>query len=234
MKKNTVIIPARGGSKRLKNKNILNFCGKPLISWTIDAAIQSKCIDRVIVSTDSQEIASISASHGAEVPFIRSSHLAADETTTSEVVLDAAEKLGLPDASRVVVLQPTTPLRTAKHIDDAIALFNSKKAHGVVSVSEVKHSPIWCNSLPKDNSMENFIDAKYLNKRSQDLPQFYSLNGAIYIYSLEQLRRNKGIFYSKDVYAFVMPLTKSIDIDDKIDFLTAELIKNYEDSLDVD
>ena len=127
MSQKIVLIPARSGSKRLKNKNVKLLGGKPLICWTIEAALKAKCVSRVIVSTDSEIIRDIALSAGAEVPFMRPQYLAEDDTTTSDVVMHASSALDLKNEDIILILQPTSPFRTAQNIDDAFALLGHKK-----------------------------------------------------------------------------------------------------------
>ena len=192
----TALIPARGGSKRLPRKNIKSLCGKPLIAWTIDVAKESKYIDSVVVSTDDFEIKEVAEKFGASVPFLRPESLSNDNASSFDVVKHTIEFLNINKLNHLIVLlQPTSPLRTVKELDDALELFISKKAFGVVSVSECEHSPLWTNTLPENLSMSGFIRSEVQGKRSQDLPKFYRLNGSIYIYKTEALLEHNQIFY---------------------------------------
>lgn len=221
----TALIPARGGSKRLPGKNIKLLCGKPLIAWTIETAKASKYIDSVIVSTDDIEIKKISEKFGAEVPFIRPDYLSHDTASSFDVVKHAIEFLHINKVNHLIVLlQPTSPLRTVEELDEALELFFKKSAHGVVSISETEHSPLWSNTLPTDSSMANFIRAEVQGKRSQDLEKYYRLNGSIYIYKTQELIRNSHFFYNNAVYGFETSLGNSVDIDTELDFLIAETI----------
>ncbi len=216
------IIPARGGSKRLPRKNILPLAGKPLIAWTIDAAKKSKYLDRIIVSTEDKEIAEVSRNYGAEV-VNRPGHLATDESSTVDVILDLLEKIER-SYDYIVLLQPTSPLRNEKHIDEAIELLFKKNADAIISVCEAEHSPLWMNTLPEDGKMNNFLSPNLLNKRSQDLPKYYRLNGAIYICEKESFKKYKSFFLKEKVFAYIMAQIYSVDIDTKIDFLISEVI----------
>ena len=216
------IIPARGGSKRLSRKNVLPLAGKPLIAWTIEAALRCGAVGRVVVSTEDPEIAAVAESCGAEVPFMRSPGLATDTTTTIDVVLDILSKL--PQAGRVVLLQPTSPLRTARHIDEAAKLMDVRGAKAVVSVSEAEHPPEWSNPLPEDGSMDRFLRDDLKNKRSQDLPVSYRLNGAIYIADARMLIQERTFLPCRGAYAYRMDRESSIDIDGKVDFILAEIL----------
>lgn len=222
-KKVLAIIPARGGSKRLPRKNILPLHGKPLIAWSIDAGLNSQYIDRVVVSTDCENIAQVAVNYGADVPCIRPSEIATDTSSTDSVILHFLSTL--PDDDKpdvVVILQPTSPLRTVLDIDQALRLLIDKKAEGIISVCECEHSPFWSNTLPIDGNMDGFIKKEY-NKRSQDLPICYRLNGAVYIFTHEKLIR-EGLSLNNSVFSYIMPNERSVDIDNLIDFKIAETI----------
>jgi N-acylneuraminate cytidylyltransferase/CMP-N,N'-diacetyllegionaminic acid synthase len=228
LKKELVIalIPARGGSKRLPKKNIRPLLGKPLIVWTIEHARASRYIDRVIVSTDDEEIAKIAQKHGAEVPFMRPKELATDEAKGIDVVLHAIEFLDkqLGKDFVLVCLQPTSPLRTSEDIDKALEEFlKNPKAEAIVSVCECEHHPLWSGVLPEDRNMKNFLKPDIINKNSQELPKYYRLNGAIYIGRASYLRKNKS-FFGEKTYAYVMPSFRSVDIDTILDFKFAEFL----------
>lgn len=221
------IIPARGGSKRLPRKNLLPVAGKPLISYTIQAGLQSHFIDELMVSTDDTEIARVSVECGATVPFMRPSELANDETSTFEVVRHAIDYYKTIEGrlfEYIVLLQPTSPLRDEVEIDNAVLFLQKNKADAVVSVSEPDHSPLWCNTLPDNLSMEGFLreDVKY--KRSQELDQYYRLNGAIYILSISRLMEEKTFFLKSNIFAYIMPQKKSVDIDTALDLKLCELL----------
>ena len=208
------IIPARGGSKRLPRKNVLNLSGKPLIAWSIEAALQSSYINKVIVSSDDGEIISISEALGASI-IERPAKLASDTASTFETIKHAIENFEVYDY--VVLLQATSPLRNVQHINEAIALLNSKNADAIISVCETNHSPIWSNTLPDNGSMAGFIEDELRNKRSQDLGIYYRLNGAIYICKTEKFLLEKSFFLKENIFAYVMDKKSSVDIDDKID-----------------
>lgn len=218
------IIPARGGSKRLPNKNILPLAGKPLIVWTIEAALDSQLFDMVLVSTDSQAIADVSMSAGAAVPFLRPAELASDTATTNDVISHMVEWIEAQHSpvAKVVILQPTSPLRDADDIKKAMELYDEKRASAVISVCELDHPIQYCNHLPANLSMDGFI-SRMVSRRSQDLISYYRLNGAIYIFD----RKFVGILsdvYSKGSFAYIMDKRKSVDIDDEYDFNFAEFI----------
>ena len=213
------IIPARGGSKRLPRKNILDLCGKPLISYSIEAGLKSKYISEVIVSSDDEKILQISQKFGADI-IKRPDYLATDTSSTFDVLEHTINSLEKYDY--IVLLQPTSPLRNEKHIDEAIELLNEKDANAVISVCETEHSPLWCNTLDEELNMSNFLSKEILNKRSQDLPKYYRINGAIYICKTEELLKNKGFFLKDKVFAYIMDKKDSVDIDEEIDFKLAQ------------
>jgi len=219
------IIPARGGSKGLPRKNIIPLLGKPLIAWTIEQAKESRYIDKVIVSTDDREIAEVSKKYGAEIPFLRPKELAEDDSKVIDAILLVIEWIEKNDMyyDLIVLLQPTTPLRTSEDIDNSIELLFSKKAQAIVSVCEVEHHPHLANTLPEDGSMENFLSFELANKNRQQLPVFYRLNGAIYLAYLDYLMAKKG-FFGEGTYAYLMQRRKSIDIDNDIDLKFTEFL----------
>jgi CMP-N,N'-diacetyllegionaminic acid synthase len=226
-KKILAIIPARGGSKRLPKKNILELAGKPLIAWTIEAALDSKLIDEVMVSTDDKIIAEISKEYGAIVPFLRSEELSGDNSDSMNVIFDVLDKYidRGQEYDYVLLLQPTSPLRTSTHIIEAILQLNDKQADCVVSACPCEHSPLWANVIPENGSMNGFIRPDIIGKRSQDLPQYSRLNGAIYLAKVEKLFKHRD-FLSEDmtVYAYKMESSSSVDIDTLLDFQLAEMI----------
>ncbi len=219
------LIPARGGSKRVPRKNLTPVAGKPLLAWTIEAARSAQRLDRVVLSTDDDEIAELGLRLGAEVPFRRPSELATDTAAGSDAMVHAVRSMAaLGEAfDYVVVLQPTSPLRVGADVDAAIELLLAKQAHAVVSVCKTDHPPEWSNTLPDDLSMRDFLRPEMRHTRSQDLPTSYRLNGAIYIHECQRLLRNEGVEMDELTYAYVMPRERSIDIDEVIDLEIADL-----------
>lgn len=215
------IIPARGGSKRLPRKNILPFAGKPLIGWSIDAALSSKYVDEVIVSSDDTEILSLANESGVE-GMLRPSYLASDTATTIDVISHAVTSASR-DFDYIVLLQATSPLRTSMHVDQAVETLFVKNGDSVVSVSKAEHSPHWMNTLPPNGSMRDFIREDVAEKRSQDFEDYYRLNGAIYIIETEKFMSLKSL-YTEKTYAYIMPENVSVDIDTRYDFVCAEAI----------
>lgn len=224
---NTVlaIIPARGGSKRLPNKNILDFAGKPLIVWTIETGFKSEYIDEVFVTSDSDKIIDIAKKNGANI-IKRPQELATDEASSFSVIEHALNEIDI-DYNFTILLQPTSPLRNNRHVDEAFELLIKQKADAVISVSEMDHSPLWSNILPPDGSMDRFLNNDVLNIRSQDLEKYYRLNGAIYICTTGRLLEEKTFFIKDNIYAYKMDQYESVDIDKEIDFQYAKfLIEN--------
>ncbi|USD32712.1 MULTISPECIES: acylneuraminate cytidylyltransferase family protein [Vibrio] len=225
------IVPARGGSKRLPGKNIKCLHGKPLIQWAIESASDIEEISRVIVSTDSPEIAKIASQSGGEVPFMRPKELASDTSSSTDVVKHALkfyERQG-EYFDYVLLLQPTSPIRNAEHVTEAIKLLQLKEADAVVSVCKSEHSPLWTNTLPDDLSMDQFITDDIKNTRSQDLPSFYRLNGAIYLSNVKRFYEESTMLLSSNIYAYKMDNECSVDIDHELDFLVAEAILKYKE-----
>lgn len=225
------IIPARGGSKGLPGKNIRETAGKPLIAWSIEAARQSCFVDEVIVSTDCEKTAQIAKLWGGHVPFLRPPELATDTAKGMDVILHALSwrQALSPPIDLILVLQPTSPLRTAEDIDQAIALFFTKNAKVVVSVCPVDHHPWWSNTLPEDGNMGDFLRPEVINTNRQELPPFYRLNGAIYLADAPFLHETQS-FMTSETYAYVMPLECSVDIDTLLDFRLAELLLRERDA----
>jgi len=219
------LVTARGGSKGLPRKNIRPLLSKPLIAWSIEEAKKCRFIDRTIVSTDDEKIMDVARKYGGETPFLRPKRLAQDRSKMVDVIIHALDRLKASGHryDLFVLLQPTSPLRTAKDIEGAIKLFSSKKAKAVVSVCEAELHPYLANMLPKDNCMKNFLRADVMDKNRQELPKYYRLNGAIFAANCGYFRRYKS-FYGKSSYAYIMPQDRSIDIDSEIDLSLAEYL----------
>jgi CMP-N,N'-diacetyllegionaminic acid synthase len=220
------VIPARGGSKGLPGKNIKMFCGKPLIAHTIEQARQSNYIDRVIVSTEAEEIAQISLEYGAEVPFIRPMELAGDNASTIDVLLHAIN--WLEDVDRyafdiLLLLHTTTPLRNVEDIDGCIALMVDEKADNVFSVAESHRNPYF-NMVEEGSDGFVMLAKEGCFSTRQAVPKVYDMNAAIYVWWKSVLKEGKKIF-TKKTKAYVMPKERSIDIDDDLDFKIAEFLQ---------
>jgi len=220
------IIPARGGSKGISGKNIRPLCGRPLIAWTIEAARQSNSLSQIIVSTDDSEIAHIAQAWGAEVPFLRPAELARDDTPGFATVLHTIEWIETtfqyqPDL--IILLQPTSPLRTAQDIQAAIRLHYEKGADSVVSICPVHQHPFWMKQLDEEGRMRDFIAQIQPVSNRQDLSSVYALNGAIYLARRDVLKQRKT-WYTERTYGYVMPAERSLDIDTLWDWRLVEIL----------
>jgi CMP-N,N'-diacetyllegionaminic acid synthase len=215
------LIPARGGSKGLPRKNILPVCGRPLLEWSVVAAKTSRFIDRVVLSSDDEAIIAAARACGCEAPFRRPHELASDTTPTIDVVLHALD--ALPGYDVVVLLQPTSPLRTAADIDAACERFAASGASACVSVSPAEQNPHWMYRLGDNQLLLPIVETSVEATRRQDLPKVYVLNGAIYVADATWLRRTRT-FLTKETVAHVMPAERSLDIDTESDFQTFKRI----------
>lgn len=213
------VITARGGSKGLPGKNIRPMAGRPLIGWTIQAARESSLIDLTVLSTDDEGIAEVARQCGCEVPFMRDPALAADDTPSIDVVLDVLDRI--PGYDLIVLLQPTSPLRMADDIDNAIRACVSSGAPCCVSVREVEESPYWMYVLDSDNRMQPLLPGPLRATRRQDLPPVHVLNGAVYVARVDVLRRERT-FVAAGAVGYPMPKHRSVDIDTEQDWLIAE------------
>jgi CMP-N,N'-diacetyllegionaminic acid synthase len=221
-KKILALVTARGGSKRLPKKNTRLLNGKPLISWSIEAGLNSKYIDDVYVSTDNEEIARISEEYGAKVPFLRPQSLALDDSKSIDVIIHAIDKLTDNDYDYLFLLQPTSPLRSSKVIDDSIEFFIEKEADSVIGVTKNDHPIEWANKLNKDLLMNNFYDS--LKRLSEKTEESYVINGAVYFCNIKRVLQSQSLIFDSKCYGYVMEKKESIDIDYDHDFLLAELI----------
>jgi len=218
------IIPARGDSKGIPQKNVRLLCGKPLIAYTLEAALSSKLIDRVVVSTEDEEIAEVSKRYGAEV-ISRPSELAQDDTPSLPVYQHAIrhlEKMEDYCPEIIVILQPTSPLRIVEDIDRAIEGFMKAKYDSIVSVCEVEHPPQWMYTLAGNRLKPVIKDGGNVTRR-QDAPKVYRLNGAVYVTSRDIIMKENRVL-GRDTRAHIMPLERSIDIDTALDLKLAELL----------
>ncbi len=213
------LIPARGGSKGLPRKNVLPLGGRPLIAWTVRAAMDVACIDRVVLSSDDDEIAQAAREAGCEIPFRRPAHLAQDTSSTADVVLHALQEL--PGYEWLVLLQPTSPLRTAHDIDAAVRLCHATGAPGCVSVTEATQSPYWMYRIDQGMSLQPLLDTEERHGRRQDLPPVFVLNGAVYVVRIDEFLSTRR-FVGPGTLAHVMPQERSIDIDTADDLETAQ------------
>ena len=221
-KKVLALIPARGGSKGIKNKNIINLCGKPLIVYSIEAELKSKYIDNVVVSTDSESIAEIARTYGASVPFMRPAEYAQDHSKTIDVAIHAikffSEHRDYYDA--LVILQPTQPLRTVEDVDRAIEKYYEQEVD-LVSVTPVENHPLLIRSIGENGCLNNLLNMNSTCRR-QDMPDYYCVNGCIYINKISRIHENTS--FNDNKMPFIMELAHSVDIDNPNDL---ELAKYY-------
>ncbi|MCI9173996.1 MAG: acylneuraminate cytidylyltransferase family protein [Lachnospiraceae bacterium] len=223
--RNIAVIPARSGSKGLKNKNIKLLNGKPLLAYAIEAAQNTKIFDRIHVSTDSEEYAKIGIQYGADIPFLRDTATSSDAALMWDAMRFVLSKYEEYEEhfDTITVLQPTSPLRTSEDIAGAFRFFKDKQANMISSVCEMEHSPLWSNTLPEDLSMKDFEDEKLAYLPRQSLPVYYRENGAVYILKVEHLFSVSNV-YKEKCYAYIMSKEHSIDIDDEFDFAIAEIL----------
>ncbi|KYP11482.1 MAG: cytidylyltransferase [Limnobacter sp. CACIAM 66H1] len=217
------LIPARGGSKRLPNKNLLPLGGKPLITWSIETAKDIPEIVDILVSTDCEKIASVAKTAGACVPWLRPSHLATDTASSIDVCMHGLDWY-LENREKVdglLLLQPTSPFRTRETIKKAMKIFSKYPNSAVVSFSAAESHPYWC-FRPTEGKMIPFLsDAFSLETRSQDLPEAYVINGSLYLSSPDYLKTHLSFFGADVKPIFIDNRTESIDIDTQWDFFIA-------------
>lgn len=226
MRKLIAIITARSGSKGLKDKNIKSLNGKPLLAYSVEAANKSGVFDTVHVSTDSQEYAEVAKSYGADEPFLRDVQNSGDASSSWDAVrevLQKYEELG-KHFDICVLLQPTSPMRSAEDIRLAYDLFEKEEARSLTSVTEVDHPVQWCFKIDNTYSMKDFASSPYKEYRRQQLEKYYRENGAIYIVSTSDIMDSSFDFYTEQCVAYVMDRNRSIDIDTLQDFIVAETI----------
>lgn len=215
------IIPARGGSKGVAKKNIRIVGDKPLIAWTIEESKKSKYIDHLVLSSDDPEIIQVAQSYGCHIPFVRPKHLAQDTSSSIDVVFHAIDQI--PGYDLIVLLQPTSPLKTVSDIDLCIEKCFKSKTKSCVSAREVNDNPHWVFSLNNENQMIPLLNPEKRPSRRQDLPNFYTFNGAVYVASTEFLRENRS-FLSPETVIHIMDSETSIDLDTEFDFQVLDLL----------
>lgn len=224
----TAIIPARGGSKGLTGKNIRPLRGRPMIAYTVEEALKARSIGEVIVSTDNSEIAAVAQRYGADCPFLRPGDLAGDDSRAVDTYVYTVDRLTQERGQRMdalVVLQPTSPLRTAADIDGATELFFAKNADSVVSYTREHHPISWHRHLDPDGRILP-VPEERLENRQQLTPTYYP-NGAVYVFSCSLLRQRR--YYGSASYAYVMPAERSVDVDTLEDFNYAEFLLELRD-----
>lgn len=225
------MLPARSGSKGIKDKNIKELNGRPLMYYAISAIIKSSSYNKhecyVMVNTDSERYADIAQRCGAKVPFIRAKELAGDKSAIIDTIKDTVSYF--ENINRLfdifAMVQVTSPLITAKDIDRAVGMFEKDETLDTInSVTEAEIMPLWCNTLPHDLSMKGFIGRDVRTKNRQELPCFYRITGAIRMTRWNSLKKNNYDWYEGNVKALIMSQKASIDIDSEMDFKMAEII----------
>jgi CMP-N,N'-diacetyllegionaminic acid synthase len=221
------IIPARGGSKRIKRKNLALLAGKPLLVYTIEAALAARRLTRVMVSTEDPEIAAVAKQSQAEVPFLRPPELAQDYSTSLQVIKHVLDTLGREGAvfDGVALLQPTSPFRTGKHIDAAIERFEKTAADTVTSVCAAEEHPFYAWKLAEEGELTSFISLECQTMDRRDLPPVYFENGAIYVCARSAL--DQDCLYGQKVISYQMSRFDSVDIDTPLDLQWAEFLLYY-------
>lgn len=222
------IVPARGGSKGIPRKNLVSLCGRPLIAYTIEAALGAQMLTRLIVSTEDEEIAGVAMSLGADVPFRRPPELASDDARSLPVVQHAVRQVEDEEGSRydvIVMLQPTTPLRTSQDIDEGIRLLLDSGADSVVSVVDVgAHHPFRMKRIDDDGRLINFVDQGFEDMRPrQELPRVYIRSGDLYI-SRRAVVMEQSTLVGTDCRAVVIQEERAVNIDTPLDLLRAEQV----------
>ena len=229
-KKILAIIPARKGSKGLKGKNIKELCGKPLIAWSIEAALTSKYLDEVVVSTDDKTTIDIAKKYGASAPFLRPEYLSSDVATTFDVLKHTINfyKSELnKEFYYIVLLEPTSPLRDFSDIDNAVEQLIYSDASSIVGISKTEgQNPAFLVNKDKDNFISYYASKDMSSLRRQDVKDIYFFDGSIYISELKSLLDRKT-FYHDNTIGYEMPKCKSLEIDDIYDFIMVEAIMKY-------
>jgi len=229
------IVPARGGSKRLPGKNLRSVGGKPLLTWTLAASVGAATVDRTVLSTDDEELVVSAAQQGFTDVLMRPATLASDDATTESVithVIDTLKDQG-DEFGYLVLLQPTSPLRTARHIDQAFAVVKEKNALGAASLCRTEHPREWMGKLSEDGLLDSFICETSLQYQSQVFAPSYLVNGAIYIVSVKEFLAQKTVFLPSGMAAFVMAREDSVDIDDAYDLRLADWLMRQRQAVDV-
>jgi CMP-N,N'-diacetyllegionaminic acid synthase len=222
------IVPARGGSKAIPRKNLALLANKPLLAWTMEVALEAALLDRLVISTDDPEIAEVGKKLGAEAPFLRPTELASDTSTSMDVILHALRWFADNENYRphyVLLLQPTSPLRTATDIRESIKLALTKHADSVVSVCETHQHALWMKGVNEEGRLVDLYPQSAAPTRRQDLPPVFALNGAIYL-ALRTFLLSERTFISDRTYPYVMPENRSLDVDTPWDLYLANLILN--------
>ena len=218
------VIPARSGSKRLPGKNHRLIAGKPLIAWTLEASLGSVVVDRTVVSTDDSSVIETIGQQGFSDFLRRPNSLATDDASMTSVLIDVIETLSEQgeDFGYLILLQPTSPLRSAEHIQQAFDLMEERNAVGVVSVCLTEHPKEWTGKIREDGSLDAFFRETRLEMQSQELGKSYQINGAIYIVSVEKFMLQQTLFLPTGMTALIMDRRDSVDVDYKYDLDLAD------------
>lgn len=224
-----VLIPARGGSKGIPRKNIMNLCGKPLLAWPIQAALNSRFVDRIVVSTDDKEIAVIAADFGAEVPFMRPGELASDTADSISVIEHTIGFLGEQHDvyEYLVLLEPTSPLTETDDIDCALEMLESKRdiADSIVGVSKIEAThPVFDVEISGNGLLKPYLTSAFPSAhRRQDITELYFFSGSLYISDISVLTKKRS-FYHDRTLPYIDPKWKAFEVDDMVDFICIEAI----------
>tara|TARA_B100000787_G_scaffold145254_1_gene115348 strand:+ start:1077 stop:1781 length:705 start_codon:yes stop_codon:yes gene_type:complete len=226
------LILARGGSKRLPNKNILLLGGKPLITWSIDAAKFISEICEIMVSTDSDQIKEVAKEAGAYVPWLRPDKLSSDESSSVDAAIHALDwyEANHGKVEGLLVLQPTSPFRTTTSIKEGIKLYSKFKLNTVIGVSPTHEHPNWTFKIEQE-TLTPLFDKKGLNMRSQDLEPAFIVNGSFYLISPLNLRKNKSFFIEPLIPLIINSKIESIDVDTEDDLHYAKYCLNVEKTI---
>jgi N-acylneuraminate cytidylyltransferase/CMP-N,N'-diacetyllegionaminic acid synthase len=229
-KKIIAVIPARKGSKGLKGKNIKELCGKPLIAWSIEAALSSKYLDEVVVSTDDKATIDIANKYGASAPFLRPEYLSSDVATTFDVLkhtINFYKNELNKEFDYIVLLEPTSPLRDFSDIDNAVERLIYSDASSIVGISKTEdQNPVFLVNKDKDDFISGYVSKDMPSLRRQDVKDIYFFDGSIYISELKSLL-DRETFYHNNTIGFEMPKYKSLEVDDIYDFIMVEAIMKY-------
>ncbi len=221
------VIPARGGSKGLPGKNIKKINGKPLIAWSIGAAFRSKYLDEIMVSTDSDDISRIASEYGASVPFLRPKYLSGDKVATFDTIrhtINFYKNKLKKTVDYIVLLEPTSPLRTFNDIDRAIEQLLGSTATSVVGVCKTEsQNPAFLVNKDSDNFISGYEDIDMKSKRRQDIKSVYFFEGSLYISKIKEYLSSET-FYHKGTMGYEVPKYKSLEVDDIYDFIMIEAI----------
>ena len=226
------VIPARGGSKGIKGKNMVEVCGRPLLAWTIEQAKASNYVDRVILSSEDEEIIKTAREYDCEVPFIRPIELATDTSPTIDCIHHAMDNLG-KKYDYLVLLQVTSPLRTPQDIDNCISICHVQGVPSCISFTEADSSPYWMYEMLNSSRLVPIIKTKDRPSRRQDAPKCYVKNGAVYVAKWGWLRKS-DTFETDEIYPYIMPKERSLDIDSPFDIviLDAMMKKNRRETIE--